>query len=288
MSVKLYHGYKLTKKMSLDELQNFSMELRRKMNQAAVTILEKRIAEIATDLIDTLFARGEKAVQEKYKNEPSFSMEFPLLSQSYWIIYDRQQEIRKTQNRNPKYDFDCSVIFIPIPRKILALFYAEQKEYIDAWRECKEVKEYAYYDNTDKPKGITKKQWDTRKKDWKQALSDWGIPSLNGMQIECVNDVPDIQEISRERILSYIPSLETRAYKQASDIVFSRKWLEFKEQEKYNYINYVVNAQVVRWLRSEEGRLEIEKEKENVLKKLKSSITISDLNQRLMNFNASK
>lgn len=49
------------------KLQNFSMNLRSKMSQVAVTILEKRMAEMVTDLIDTFLIRGEKVVPQNIR-----------------------------------------------------------------------------------------------------------------------------------------------------------------------------------------------------------------------------
>lgn len=101
--------------------------------------------------------------------------------------------------------------------RFLATFYSEKQEFIEIWESYPGIKEYMYYNNTDKPDNLTLKQWKKRQSDWEKAIPSFH-PYESGIVVEFIIDCPSWFLFS-EKLESYIskfqPSLEERAEEMA-------------------------------------------------------------------------
>ena len=282
MSTKIYNGYRL-KMMSLHELQDFTKRFRYLIQEKAIEIAGRNIVGKAVQILDLAMQHDKKQFFKKAGSEFSTKetkMDDSILSHNaisvaFRHFLDRWKEAKKSGQRDPEVDLDCSVCFIPIARKILCLFYAEQKEYQELWESLPEVKEYAYYTNSDRPEHISARDWRQRGMDWDLALPGVGIPSMNGLTIECVHQFSPYYDFKRENTESYIPDIESRLTLYAIDSAIRR---HMESANKDDIISKYIRAN--RWVRSEDGKSTLEQERSIIRPRLKESFSKEDLLSR--------
>jgi hypothetical protein len=87
-------------------------------------------------------------------------------------------------------DFKAELVFFPHPEYILVLTFWDRKDYDKVWKKHPGVAEWGYWDNTDWPDGMTKKEWDKRCKDWEMVLGGdgYGKPSECGFTITVADE----------------------------------------------------------------------------------------------------
>jgi hypothetical protein len=74
--------------------------------------------------------------------------------------------------REPGLDFTASCSLFPVhKKKTLILFYAEDKAIKEFWESLPFIDEYYYFNNSDRPKEISRSQWIERRDNWDKA---WG------------------------------------------------------------------------------------------------------------------
>jgi hypothetical protein len=278
MSMKIYNGYKLPY-MSLNRLQEFVTRLRRDFCDLAEDIFNELMAEQMTLLVDNISLYGLDLIIEEYKekNIDISNKSTPYLT-AFWMIMDKSKEYRNSQKLiDKKYDFDCSIVLIPQGRKILALYYGENKKYLSLWNSYKEVQDYHYQDSTDGPEDIPEHEWNKRAKDWDKALPGSGIPSTNGFIVELVKDPPFVLNPNWGKILSYVPDLNTRAATYAKDDIYREKIRHElsknpdKKPDKDEVSKVFFNTS--QWLKSMEAQEAIKVRTEEIKGKLKHKLT---------------
>lgn len=127
-------------------------------------------------------------------------------------------------------DFDVKLMVFALPDgRFLGIPYAENSALFNALMETPEIKEYGYWDNTDKPTEISKKAWKKRKDDWNLALPGIGVPLEEGFEYKIVSsDVHVRTYLSKTVPLVpyYTPNAE---YKRqiATQIIREKKYKEF-------------------------------------------------------------
>lgn len=262
MSTVIMNGYLLDFK-DLMQLQENMMEFRKKIEKKEKELLAKLQAKMIVNFIDDMSLEKdvENYIEERKSKESYFDTDYSISFYTDWKIREKQKEIQITKRRSPAYDFDCSVVIIPIKNKVLAMLYTEKEEYKKIWEKIKGVKRYYYWNNTDKPRNISEKQWEQRSNDWDEALSYKGIPSLNGFTVECKNEY---MYVELKDIIRVLPSYEERVYIRAKQKTLQEKFNELiapnKETPTYLLINKMNEAQ--EWLKTEEGNMLIVKNKE--------------------------
>ena len=142
------------------------------------------------------------------------------------------------------FDFGFSVSFIPRRDKILCLLYAEQKAFIEFWRNLEDVEEYAYWDNTDEPEDIDYEDWKARGKEWDDALKNKFVPAFNSLSFDPATDrqllvfgseMEEKQIPFEDRVDNIVVcSLEEDFYSIEEEPTFSslKKWKETEEYKK--------------------------------------------------------
>jgi hypothetical protein len=283
MSTVIMDGYKFKKKLTLEELQKISMKLRKEMYEVSICICEKLVARRVVDILDTAMARGWEKVQNKY-GESRISMESPIISEAFFDLWKEYKRFRQNKEFYLDANFDCRLVVFPLKRKTLALFLSHHNEYKEAWMQTGLIDDYHYQNQTDKPIEISTAKWNTRKKDWDEALPGLGIPSMNGIIIELVNQIPHLSDLNLERMQKHIPNFEDRVMSQAKDIVFSRVWLDVREKNSEIEDEMDIFYKVHRWIRSKEGQKEVEEEAKKVCGILKDNIEPEEMKKSLQDF----
>jgi hypothetical protein len=104
--------------------------------------------------------------------------------------------------RNPCVDTQFDLTFIPVvldgsqPGRYITLgiCYTEHEAWFQEWLRIDGVKEYGYWDNTDKPDALSCVEWEERKRRWGQV----NIPAMDGFTISVVDPggpTPTFEEI---------------------------------------------------------------------------------------------
>lgn len=279
MSTKIYNGFVLPK-MSLDQLHKLVLKMRERMACIHDDLYHERMASLCCGILDNYTFQPTDVFLKVLKEECEYLNRFkdpldwyPMVIADV-ILRERQQKIKQTMKRDPVYDLDCEMVLIPGKRKIHMLFYAENKAYYEMLETFPEIQEYPYWDNTDPPDDVTRKQWRKRGKEWDKALSAHRseIPSLCGFTADLVVTGRIMPRVPQ--ILASMPTFEQRvehyAWKEALKQVFhSQETTESTKRDLY--------FKALEHLRTDEGKAMLEKEKQRLAKILQPFYTKEDL-----------
>lgn len=284
MSTKIYNGYRLPN-FTLRELNNWMKDARKVIQPLAQELYTELVVNIATNILDikTLYPNSYKERIEK--NYSEITKHSSALSVAERYIREQMRQIQITQERNPKYDFECTVYAIPIQDSILLLFYSEQAEFESVFSKLPMVEYYGYWNNTDPDEECTEEQWEKRKRDWEEALGGdgLGVPSECGMSFQLVNE----HKLRLRRIITknknikmYQESFNERvncwAYKITLDKVISRI-SDDKIVGTSNGRNLEPFWQARDYLKTPEGKIEVQREADRIASLLKDHYTMGDL-----------
>lgn len=279
MSTKIYNGYVLPK-LSLKDLHRLVAKMRERMCLIQDELYHNRVAANITALLDSFYVYPEeefiKRVKEGYYEE--FDLDTSPLFAVEMVIRERQKRIRDTRVRDSLYDFECNMVLIPGGKKIYMLFYAENNAYHEMLKTFPEIRPYPYWNNTDPPDDMTERQWSRRGKEWDWALSFGnGIPNMSGFTAELVHDMfmPELP-----KVLACIPPIEKRIKEYAEKFVIRRYMDEHnsgedKEESTSGLMKLYRKAQD--FLKTDEGKLQMQQEKDRLAGILKPAYTREDL-----------
>lgn len=284
MSITIYNGYKLPA-MNAMELNAFIIRFRELAEQKASQLCAKSLANLISHDLDELVVFGKEEfikrnLKRKNVTDENADKKFRYCSTSlhaHMDMRDRYFEIQRTSQRDPAMDFDCHAVFIPLEDKTLVLFYAELEEMRELWKSQKEVSSYGYWNNTDYPEDVTGEEWEERKKVWMYDVElDDKKPKEAGMEIVFVKGLPERHEIKFKDIIANMSSLEERAKYVAWNKLFNDKFLEFrKEDAEEDWLD--TDRKVSRWLRSDEGKTELQNQIELCKNKMIPEFTVQHL-----------
>jgi len=137
MSIKIYYAYKL-QLMNLKELKIFCDNVREKFKLCRNNYIKENYDE------------------EFYKKE---------ILIPHW-----------TDKINFQLDFTATISFFPYKKCILCVPMCHSI-YIEEFNKLPNIKEYGYWNNTDKPDDISNKEWRDRKLAWETVWTDYKSPS---------------------------------------------------------------------------------------------------------------
>lgn len=206
MSIKIYNGYKIDNPAltTLSGLMQFLKTVQTEALDLAKTNQVTMFAHILTNKIDN------GATNEPYI---TFLKEY----------LEKINEIEEKNIRDPFLDFSYKVTFFPHEDSVFALLFTEKKIFVDHWNSFPFIKEYVYFNNTDKPKEISIEEWQKREEDWSTVLefnstTKVSTPATLGLSHDIIsNDILGLPTI--EEILKHIPSDDDRAKNLAIGIL---------------------------------------------------------------------
>lgn len=155
MSIKIYKGF------AVDSADFFE-----------ILKMVKEFQEIGTELQREVLADWLK----KFDNREDGLKE--------WIV--RRREIQRTGMRDPIVDTDFNAVFFPtLERVTYGIVYCEHPTWFNRWiDQFAIVRDFSYWNNSDRPEDVSEEQWDYRSEVWKHVLAGRGIPAENGFYIE--------------------------------------------------------------------------------------------------------
>lgn len=212
MSTRINNGH-LLKKPSLEAVLKEFTALKPKAEAAAWEVALAFVARESCYLLDGALLEAEKVQRT------------PLLV-AMDKLSDRQREVARTGHRDPEVDVSLNVtVFHPLKssagQRILAMSFCEHRVLEDFWKSLPFVSEYGYWNNTDRPEGVTAQQWTARRKAWDKVIPS-GVPADSGFNFIFVPEVL-FWTLSREEVERIVtekmPTLENRARRIALDLI---------------------------------------------------------------------
>lgn len=244
MSIKIYNGF-ITDLRIIELLPKF-----KEVREEIVDIIYRGYGK---DLVKESVLQFDKPDNNKTLKE---------------IIEEKHDDIRKQSISLPshiyissggiKSELDFSVFLFPYSDKTVVKIFGNDKEVIKKLTEVARLKEFDYWDNTDKPEDLYQEEWDTRYEIWKAVLSDFGPPIQNGLQYTFnPRELKMLHQISEYIKLEDAPSDDIRR----KAIVREMEMLKEKElgniQEVSDYIAFVENFQT-RWETGDFNDIEVD------------------------------
>lgn len=152
-------------------------------------------------------------------------------------------------------DLQNEIALFPTDNKILFLAYGDKLETVlnkllkskkkDDREFCNKYgfEYYGFWNNTDRPSGISQKQWDARGKEWDDVLNPDYIPSLHGICSEFISKEQFLDEMELQFKFdgNYI-SPDSRAKNIAYQMV-QKEWLKTKQVTTQNVYSLISEFQ---------------------------------------------
>lgn len=255
MSTKIYNGYKLPI-MSKDEVLNFCNRLKplfekEKNNQYSEFCVNTRIYSLDRNQFLGYDPKSWEDIEAELR--------------------ERIAQVKKGY-REPTADFSANVFFIRMKDKTLALFYSDNSKLVELWQSQPEVSDYHYQNQVDKPQDISENDWEQRKIDWDNALSN-SVPANNKNGIAYVFTDEDIDNLflkDVEVLFSNRLPLKNRIQTVVLDIMY-HYWSKTISSGKFDF--YEASS----WIRGDEGEKVRQEKIKEVEKQIKEYKTFDDL-----------
>lgn len=114
----------------------------------------------------------------------------------------------------------CSNQYLMEIHGSLSYLFLEPDEPIKALMQEYQIKEFCYWDNTERPSHISEEEWTERAHAWKSVFAESSVPNIAGMNIEIYNQLLFLEDCEDDDLPAIIqkaklPSKEQRAHKLA-------------------------------------------------------------------------
>ena len=290
MSTKIYNGYIVEGVRTLAQLSSFVAEVRQNIRTVQQDLFRGLIAEHAIDAYD-LLCLGEQAFPAKTSEDaPEYRDSMTVFSAARRRVEHEVADAAKSSNRDPKYDLDFSVCFVMAGQECLALLYTQPSALTRAWEALPQVKEFGYWNNTDRPDSVSPKEWNRRKRLWDQALGEVGIPADVGVSFELASDRLRIVAFTTSRsdweaLISEMSDVQKRVSHLAEGFVHHEKMYLLRDASGRapDDMDAALDAffDANRWMRTEEGQAAVSARQVELASRLKPVLTFEDLTQKI-------
>lgn len=255
MSTKVYNGFRIGG-LSMTQLHNLVGEFRQKATYSAETMLAQFVAQRLADVVDGAMVEGKALPENVYRT---------ILNE----VRERQIKVEQTMRRDPAVDFSFNLSFTPMEEgDILGIFYTEKSELANLWRSMPGIEDYAYWNNSDKPDGVTEEQWDERGRRWEDAVGSSPV-SMKSFTADVVPSQFWYVEGLEAKVAQIFPSEQARLTSMAQAAVVSQIMAQAADTDEA----YTLYSMMGRWLRSPLGVERVEVMKLEVATVLEPTLT---------------
>lgn len=256
MSTHIEHGSRLRVK-TIAELHAVMQTFSRQVEEVARDLYARQTVALVYQILDEAVLQSTdeafyEAVRQEFATQPIDDPRPFLETDLRWIVCQivghHQAKIARTQERDPLYDWGCHLSVIPHKTGVYVLLYAEQTAYHDLWLAMPEVEDYAYWNHTDPPEGVSEARWERRRQRWDAVMPD-GVPSHAGMTIDIYDPLIDWENRLWEVKPEYLPDYASRVRHWAFDRLVHEIWES--EDPAVRGFRTVFRAQ--NWIKTPEG-----------------------------------
>lgn len=160
---------------------------------------------------------------------------------------------------------------LPFRGRVYGIAYVESPALLSLLESMDWHEDFAWWDDTDRPDGISLQDWDERGRIWKELLAQdpYGRPAGCGFgfDVECLAKAPDPIEVVERQ-----PSFEDRVCRQAELLALAERVRSFKGEDEWEGI-----FEGLRWLATDEGKEALAAQKRRIAPVLKRSLEVQDL-----------
>ncbi len=278
MSTKVYGGFIVDSRFSEAEVERRFQATRKAIRKEGNRLYGRFVGDIIAK-VATAYNLGLPAPGE-YKEILKGSS---LLSAANLYLIQERDKNKKENSRFPEHDLDCFWTLYRLTTKdgkqvTLCYLSTEQSSFVRIFRKMAPVREYAYWNNTDRPDHLSQRAWDERGARWDaiRKIAGWRMGAFDEMY-----DGPDlISGKSRHLFVANLNRRHTRfarARRQViSDIENSalsvgvavakassgEKEIPFHEMSRMLYDTWA-------WMKTPEGRKEIDRDARKMAKHLR-------------------
>lgn len=212
MSTKFYNAYILKNKSSLEEIVSFNKDLIKKIQSKQKELYGTLIMGILAEAHDRnkaklKLSKFQKSIIKNKKNPIRTVVDY---------IESTALEIQKTGTRNPAFDFDCELVYLPHKNDTIIKIFTEQKEFLDIIKAG--LEDFSFWNNTDQPDDISEDEWQARS-NFVDSLTEYSL-SDNGLSAKLSKDLrflPFYREDFKQ-LLSYQKPLDVRSLYIAKEL----------------------------------------------------------------------
>lgn len=179
MSTKIYNGYVLPN-MNLLELKHFCCKLDIERKNAIDKFVKKHFFQSIISFIDKLILEPDKNdifIDRELKNDNLFFMTY--------FDFCKMIEHDSESKEYGLFDLKMTICFLPMKDKILALLYCNNRDLTKVFTENELVSEYCYFNNSDKPDEISEVEWEKRRIEWEEVLTELIPNASKGYAAPC-------------------------------------------------------------------------------------------------------
>lgn len=167
MSIKIYDGLIIERDMTLLAAKALASKIR-PLADALIEAEQTRLAARAAARAYDQALMGRRDAQREGSSDGTLSSWRNALSVGGHAIDEERSKDKKGERAFVALGLEAALIPIG-PGKTLALSYGS-KELQEIFARASGAKEYGYWDNTDEPEGMGRREWGQRKRDWQKAL----------------------------------------------------------------------------------------------------------------------
>jgi hypothetical protein len=188
MSIKIYNAYKLKDSRVL---WDFCREVKK---EATKNI--KDILKVTYNFLEEK-ENFEEIIRNRYNLEEDTKVELPHIS---WYIFDKYNS-QQTSSTDNSYNFDLFICFYEYNGEIYITpgEGLPVKGTLDFLESRKDLVDYSYWNNTDKPEDISQDEWEKREKIWKNIIEDDAFLVLNICSTDIFYKLDPCMELIKER-----------------------------------------------------------------------------------------
>lgn len=263
MSTVIENGYKIPN-MNLKELNDWVAPLRKIAEVETEKYVYLEMMKEAIYLHDLATVMTADEFNSRMEGNEGYDEDRTILT------YVRG-ELRRQSNSVFRGDIDVKskLVIFPLESKTIAILIpCDVKGIQTSFEQLPGVREYAYWNNVDKPKKLSEKEWEKRKDDWSQAIG-YGDITKDGIVIELMTDIPLIFSGVPDVKL---PSLSKRAKRIATHFV--EKEFIARLQEESEKVSYHV---IIDYFSSEEGVRALKEKAKELEKVLLKNVSMESL-----------
>lgn len=244
MSTKLYDGILITEPLSWKIIR----EIRENIEQTFEQLNKKLTIEYFNEEYARTILKTHSQALEIYKNPDD-------KEEDHGIYFNALQRFKKEENEFFKNKLLCKVhLFEPVigansEKSPAYVINNNEPEYLNNLLKLPYIKEYGYWNNTDKPDELTEEEWDERRSDWNEVLDRNFFFTGSGISIDLPETKTRTFLMPEEKLINALNTAENLnsirekiSTRILSDLTFNRNKEAIDESLKSGSVSLVMEV----------------------------------------------
>ena len=233
MSVKIYTGFEFLNPdfLSVDSMvRNF----RNRVYGMQEEYYGRFVARLAVYLHDAAVVNAVHPVSadNSLKDNAWFSAvnsvsngNSSALSSAFSIAQDREFDARRGTREDSFMNTDFEIWTFISENRVAGILNSSQRSWASCWMRQPGIRSLSYWNNSDRPSGISEKEWNARGEFWEKALGEEGIPASSCWTAQLHDEYallkPGVRQYAARAISGLSYGLYTQRTKKAASLILS-------------------------------------------------------------------